>query len=163
MVISKKTVFLAFFCITQVMPSDLDMDFGGTYFKGHVYDQAGNPQEYFDARSRKYEGSASLAGAIKQWKDDILKYEAETGERVQDGVKVAILLNRTTGTIQEHLRLNSGSTKDYQQAIYVILNYVRAKHQYEPTPMDIGHVGKRKEILQRQSERKRKRWIQWIQ
>ena len=41
------------------------------------------------------------------WETIKVKYENQTGQALPDGVLVATLLNKTTGALQQHLRLNA--------------------------------------------------------
>ena len=45
--------------------------------------------------------------AFAAWEDELLKYEKETDSRLSDDVKIAVLMNKTRGQLQEHLRLNA--------------------------------------------------------
>ena len=68
------------------------------------------------------------------------KYERQTGTELPDSVLVATLLNKTTGALQQHLRLNARSLTTYTQIRDVIVEYLRSRHilTSSPAPMDIG-------------------------
>ena len=61
--------------------------------------------------------------------------------KVVQYMKIAVLVNNTSGTIQEHCRLDAGVIDSHQQARSAILNYIRSKEQFGPTPVDIGQFG----------------------
>jgi hypothetical protein len=44
---------------------------------------------------------------------DILNHEQETVSKLTDDVNIAILMNKTTGQLQEHLRLNAVSLTQF--------------------------------------------------
>ena len=93
------------------------------------------------------------------WETIKVKYETQTGQPLPDGVLVATLLNKTTGALQQHLRLNARTLQTYEQIKAVILEYYRARLLVNPlaqtsasatfqgggqAPMDIGNLGKGK-------------------
>ena len=83
-----------------------------------------------------------------------MKYERQTGAELPDGVLVATLLNKTSGALQQQLRLNARTLQTYQQTRDTIVEYFRSKliltsansssHGGGPAPMDIGFLGKGK-------------------
>ena len=58
---------------------------------------------------------------------EILKYEKATTSRLSDGVKLAVLMNRTRGHLQEHRRLNVVSLSKYHDVKDVATNYIKTK------------------------------------
>ena len=92
------------------------------------------------------------------WESIKVKYEQQTGGPLPDGVLVATLLNKTTGALQQHLRLNAKTLSTYEQTKAVIIEYYRSKlilganasagssaNTPGPAPMDIGGLkGKNK-------------------
>ena len=84
----------------------------------------------------------TLEYALTQWEEDIHRYEIESGQRVTDEIKLAVLLNHTAGPIHKHHKLNVCVPETNQQAINAILTDIRSRQQFGPTPMGIGHVGK---------------------
>ena len=82
-----------------------------------------------------------------------MKYERQAGAELPDGVLVATLLNKTSGALQQHLRLNARTLQTYQQTRRVV-EYFRSKliltsansssHGGGPASMDIGFLGKGK-------------------
>ena len=55
-----------------------------------------------------------------QWEYDVSRYERDTATPLPDSVKIAILLNETTGALQQHLQLRAGQI--YGQSIGVDLD-----------------------------------------
>ena len=74
--------------------------------------------------------------------EEIHIYGTDSKQIVAEDMNIAVLMNNTSGTIQDHLRVNECVIDSYQQARSVILNYIRSNQQFGPTPMDIGRIGK---------------------
>ena len=87
------------------------------------------------------------------WETIKTRYERQAGQPLPDGVLVATLLNKTTGALQQHLRLNAQTLTTYAQVREVILEYHRSRLLMNPVaqtsanatfqggasaPMDIG-------------------------
>ena len=107
------------------------------------------------------------------------KYEKATGNVMDDDVLVATLINKTTGSLQQHLRLNVSTLTGFEEVLAIIKQYYQSRHMTTVTgkkyddggvmPMDIGALywkgkGKRKRQKvqrkrqrQKQGQRKRKR------
>ena len=56
---------------------------------------------------------------------DINRYEKDNGTALPDGVKIAILLNKTKGALQQHLQLRAGHITNYIEIRAVILDYYK--------------------------------------
>ena len=97
---------------------------------------------------------ATFEQDFNTWETLKVKYERQTGAELPDGVLVATLLNKTSGALQQHLRLNARTLQTYQQTRDTIVEYFRSKliltsansssHGGGPAPMDIGFLGKGK-------------------
>ena len=67
-----------------------------------------------------------------------------------DSVLVATLLNKTSGSLQQHLRLNARTLDTYENVKSVILAYYQSRHvtglgtNNGPAPMDVGALAKGK-------------------
>ena len=84
------------------------------------------------------------------WETVKVRYETLTGTSLPDGVLIATLLNKTSGPLQQHLRLNSTSIRTYPQMREVIVSYFRSRLMLHgtashtsassqgPAPMDVG-------------------------
>ena len=92
------------------------------------------------------------------WETIKNRYEQQVGSPLLDGVLVATLLNKTTGALQQHLRLNARTLQTYHQTRDTIVEYFRSKlilganssssSSNGPAPMDIGAMkGKGKKGL----------------
>ena len=109
---------------------------------------------------------ATFEQDFSTWETLKVKYERQTGAELPDGVLVATLLNKTSGALQQHLRLNARTLQTYQQPRDTIVEYFRSKliltsansssHGGGPAPMNIGFLGQRKERKRKRKERKRK-------
>ena len=88
----------------------------------------------------------------------------QSGQPLPDGVLVATLLNKTTGALQQHLRLNARTLQTYAQVREVILEYHRSRRLMNPVaqtsanatfqggasaPMHIGALAAAKRIRKR--------------
>ena len=80
------------------------------------------------------------------WETFKVKYEKQTGTELTDSVLVATLLNKTSGPLQQHLRLNARNLTTYEDIRAAILEYHQSRHilagaassSQGPAPMDIG-------------------------
>ena len=99
-----------------------------------------------------------------QWEFELSKYERDNNAQLPEPVKIAVLLNETTGPLQQHLQLLASSIKRYSQARNIIMEYYRATTAFskmerqqqaqssavatsfggEHAPMDVGAIGKGK-------------------
>ena len=57
-----------------------------------------------------------------------VKYEKQTGTALPDSVLVATLLNKTSGALQTHLRLNARTLTTYEEIRTTILEYHQSRH-----------------------------------
>ena len=81
------------------------------------------------------------------WETIKVKYEWQTGTALPDSVLVATLLNKTSGALQTHLRLNARALTTYEQIRSTIIEYHQSRHiltgassssSQGPAPTDIG-------------------------
>ena len=63
-----------------------------------------------------------------EWETLKARYEKQTGAALPDNILVAILLNRTTGPLQQHLRLNVRTMDSYDTVRDVITAYYQSRH-----------------------------------
>ena len=88
-----------------------------------------------------------------QWEYDINRYEKDNGTALPDGVKIAILLNKTKGALQQHLQLRAGQITNYNEIRVVILDYyktisafsrassaVETNYNGGTAPMDVDNI-----------------------
>ena len=59
------------------------------------------------------------------WEYDVSRYERDNNQQLPGAVKTAILLNETTGALQQHLQLQSGNNPTYAQIKRTIIEYYR--------------------------------------
>ena len=79
------------------------------------------------------------------WETIKVKYEKQTGAALPDSVLVATLLNKTSGALQTHLRLNARTLTTYEEIRTTILEYHQSRHiltgasssNQGPAPMDM--------------------------
>ena len=77
------------------------------------------------------------------WETVKAKYEQQTGTPIPDSVLVATLTNKTSGALQQHLRLNAATINTYEQMRNTLVQYFRSRHILTSSdsglaPMDIG-------------------------
>ena len=70
---------------------------------------------------------ATFESDFNTWETIKHRYERQVGSPLPDGVFVATLLNKTTGALQQHLRLNVRTLQTYQQTRDTIVEYFRSK------------------------------------
>ena len=70
------------------------------------------------------------------------KYEQQTGTPIPDSILVATLVDKTSGALQQHLRLNAAAINTYEQMRNILVLYFRSRHILTSSdsglPMDIG-------------------------
>ena len=99
--------------------------------------------------------------SFSNWEYDIQQFESDSNARLPDQAKVAVLMNRTRGQLQQHLHLNAAASPTYAEMRTTITEYQRAyttfrRIQHNPpsavstnysggtAPMDIGAISKGK-------------------
>ena len=83
---------------------------------------------------------------FKTWEAFKVKYEKQTGTELPDSVLVTTWLNKTSGPLQQHLRLNARNLTTYEDIRATILEYHQSRHiltgatssSQGPAPVDIG-------------------------
>ena len=60
------------------------------------------------------------------WETVKAKYEQQTGTPIPDSVLVATLMNKTSGALQQHLRLNAATINTYDQMRNTLVQYLGA-------------------------------------
>ena len=78
---------------------------------------------------------------FQQWEAGKTTYETQTGTLLPDSVLVAILLNETSGTLQQHFRLNAATLKTYQDVRRVIVQYHQSQHVLKQTTLPASSQG----------------------
>ena len=87
-----------------------------------------------------------------EWETLKARYERQSGSALPDSILVATLLSKTTGALQQHLRLNVRSLDTYETVRNVITAYYQSRHvtgfrslsDTGPAPMEVGGVWRRK-------------------
>ena len=99
--------------------------------------------------------------SFSNWEYEIQQYESDNSTNLPDQVKVAVLMNRTRGPLQQHLHLNAGQSPTYAEIRTTITEYQRAHTTFSrlqqnqssavstnynggAAPMDIGAISKGK-------------------
>ena len=111
---------------------------------------------------------------FSEWETLKARYERQSGTALPDSILAATLLNKTSGTLQQHLRLNVRSLDTYDTVRNVITAYYQSRHvtgfrslsDTGPAPMDMWRVAKKrnerwkrkKPPLERQRKRKSALW-----
>ena len=110
------------------------------------------------------------------WETLKVKYERQTGTELPDDVLVATLLNKTSGALQQHLRLNARTLQTYQQTRDTIVEYFcskviltsaksrkrKRKERKRKGPLELIRNFEGQEQRKRKSTRKRKRKGRWF-
>ena len=73
-----------------------------------------------------------------QWEYDINRYEKDNGAALPDGVKIATLLNKTKGALQQHLQLRAGQITNYNEIRVVILDYYKTISAFSRASSAVG-------------------------
>ena len=99
------------------------------------------------------------------WETVKAKYEQQTGTPIPDSVLVATLMNKTSGALQQHLRLNAATFNTYEQMRNTLVQYFRSRHILTSSdsglaPMDIGAL-KGKGYFKGKSKGKGKGFSHW--
>ena len=75
------------------------------------------------------------------------KYEKATGKRLDDDLLVTLMVNKTSGSLQQHLRLNVDALTTFSDVLAIVKQYSQSRHLANwtssidnggPVPMDIG-------------------------
>ena len=98
--------------------------------------------------------------SFTQWEYEVNRFETDNQSPLPDAVKVAILLNETKGSLQQHLQLQAGTNPTYTHIRTTIMEYYKsitafsrmqqatsAQATYQgggAAPMDIGAINKGK-------------------
>ena len=99
--------------------------------------------------------------SFSTWEFELARYERDNNAQLPDQVKIAVLMNETTGPLQQHLRLNASATPTYAEVRTTIMEYYRTTTAFSrlqqqsssavssnlgggPAPMDIGATYKGK-------------------
>ena len=69
--------------------------------------------------------AAQFEEQFLQWEYDINHNEKDNGTALPDGVKIAMLLNKTKGALQQHLQLRAGQITNYNEIRVVMLDYYK--------------------------------------
>ena len=99
--------------------------------------------------------------SFSTWEFELARYERDNNAQLPDQVKIAVLMNETTGPLQQHLHLNASATPTYAEVRTTIMEYYRTTTAFSrlqqqsssavssnqgggPAPMDIGATYKGK-------------------
>ena len=89
---------------------------------------------------------AEYLDKLSEWQKLVEEYERVAGGQLDSTVKTATLVEEAPQGLQEHLRLRSEEIgNDYKKVLVAIEGYLRSKKSWaiaEPTPMDVGAIGK---------------------
>ena len=86
---------------------------------------------------------------IHQWESRVKVYEEQSGDRVSENIKLAVLQKYLCdGELARHLNLQSGRLTTYDLAHKEAINYLRAQQTWTASgssdPMDLSPLGKGK-------------------
>ena len=105
-------------------------------------------------------GTEQFEQELSEWETLKTRYETQAETALPDSILVTTLLSRTTGTLQQHLRMNVGLLDTYDTVRNVIAEYQQSRHvtgfespsDTGPSPMEIGGVWQRKGIRDEKRE-----------
>ena len=111
-------------------------------------------------------GTEQFEQDLSEWETQKTKYERQAETALPDSILVTTLLSRTTGTLQQHLRMNMRLLDTYDTVRNVITKYHQSRHvtgfespsDTGPSPMEIGGVWQRKG-MKGKGKSKEKRWF----
>ena len=63
--------------------------------------------------------------SFSTWEFEVERYEQDNNTQLPDQVKIAVLMNETTGPLQQHLHLNAGQTPTYTMISEIIKEYYK--------------------------------------
>ena len=63
--------------------------------------------------------------SFSTWEFEVGRYERDNNTQLPDQVKIAVLMNETTGPLQQHLHLNAGHAPTYNAIREIITEYYR--------------------------------------
>ena len=97
-------------------------------------------------------GTEQFEQDLSEWETLKTKYERQAETALPDSILVTTLLSRTTGTLQQHLKMNVRLLDTYDTVRNVITEYQQSRHvtgfeslsDTGPSPMEIGGVWQRK-------------------
>ena len=91
----------------------------------------------------KIQDAKTLVTMIEEWEKRIKELEADTGEKVTEVFKMAIMTGMLPATFQEYIFQQTDEKVDYRRARdkVIALANNRVTMQQGPVPMDIGNVG----------------------
>ena len=98
-------------------------------------------------------GTEKFEQELNEWETLKTRYERQAETALPDSILVATLLSRTTGTLQQHLRMNVRLLDTYETVRNVITAYYQSRHvtgfrslsDTGPAPIEVGGVWRRKE------------------
>ena len=98
-------------------------------------------------------GTEQCEQELNEWETLKTRYERQAETALPDSILVTTLLSRTTGTLQQHLRMNVRLLDTYETVRNVITAYYQSRHvtgfrslsDTGPAPMEVGGVWRRKE------------------
>ena len=64
--------------------------------------------------------------SFSTWEFELQRFERDNGQTLSDSVKIAVLLNETSGPLQQHLQLLSGQSPNYARVKQTIIEYYRS-------------------------------------
>ena len=70
--------------------------------------------------------SNNFEESFSNWEFELSRCERDNSTTLPDQIKIAVLMNETSGPLQQHLRLNAGATQTYVEVRGTIMEYYRA-------------------------------------
>ena len=76
----------------------------------------------------KFHDNASFEATFTDWEYEIHRFNLSVETKLQDEVKLGILIAGTTGKLHDHLCLTLGKKLNYEEVREVVLNYIKSKN-----------------------------------
>ena len=95
-----------------------------------------------------WNASKPIMPQVEEWERSVSRYEQQSGDKLSDAIRIAVLLKHLPSKLQEPLRLLQVGDANYTRLRQSIKAYVSAGVQYDASgipvgddPMDVGFVG----------------------
>ena len=91
------------------------------------------------------------------------RHEKTTGAPLDNDLLITLIMQKTTGPLQQHLRLNVRNITTFTEALEIVYSYIKSRHLVVPSrndgpvDMDIGELKGRKERIWIQREREKEK------
>ena len=90
-----------------------------------------------------------IINALEMWEVDLMEYESNVGKELDDGVKIGIVQNMVTDTLQRHLLMNTHRLDTRDKVRMEVTSYLKASQGPSSSganddAMGVGAIGEGK-------------------